>query len=66
MPTRVSVHPGRPCACSAKIGRMMNMPNKRSPKIEASEMLARSSPGVMRAAEFTSKRGVEQRRKAAL
>src|SRR5258706_10942624 len=53
MPTSVRVQPGRPSACRAKTGRMMNMPKRRSPKIEASERLARSSRGLMRAGEFT-------------
>src|SRR5438093_6993824 len=53
MPTSVRFQPGRPRACRAKTGRMMNIPNRRSPKIEASEKLARSARERMRAGEFT-------------
>src|SRR5437763_17161397 len=53
MPAVCRSHPGRPCAHKAKTGRMMNMPNRRSPKIAASDRLACSSRELMRAGEFT-------------
>src|SRR5690606_10143206 len=39
--------PGMPRACTANTGRIRNRPSMRSAKIDASETLARSSPGVI-------------------
>src|SRR3954471_18506760 len=53
MPTSVRLQPGRPSAHSANTGRITNMPKSRSANTEASEALARSSAGLMRAGGFT-------------
>src|SRR3974390_1990120 len=52
-PASCRLHPGRPSAHRAKTGRMMNMPKRRSAKIEASARLDWISAALMRAAEFT-------------
>src|SRR5450631_2209153 len=57
MPASCRLHPGRPWVQSANTGRMMNIPKRRSPKIAASERLARSSLELMRAVEFTESGG---------
>src|SRR4051812_49850886 len=41
---------------------MMNIPNRRNAKMEASDTLARSSSGLMRAAEFTERGGWSEAR----
>src|SRR6185436_9597376 len=58
MPTRVRLQPGRPSAHTARTGSTTNMPKRRSANTEASDRLARSSVGLMRAGEFTAGWGV--------